>query len=58
MSNITPVEYERFEELIHAETQLEMIKDSIERMEGSYSPEEILKDIKATLKVGEFDACR
>lgn len=51
MSNITSVEYERFEELIHAETQLEMIKDSIERMEGSSSPEEILEDIKDTLKI-------
>lgn len=58
MSNITPVEYERFEALIHAETQIEMIKESIERMEGSYSPEEILEDIKMTLKVGEVDASR
>lgn len=50
MSNIIPVEYERFKALIHAETQIEMIKESIEKMEGSNSPEEILEDIKATLR--------
>lgn len=50
MNNITPVEYERFKALIHAETQIEMIKESIERMEGSSDPEEILGEIKATLR--------
>lgn len=58
MSNITSVGYERFKSLVHAETQIEMIKESIERMEGSCSPEEILEDIKMTLKVGEVDASR
>lgn len=58
MSSITSVEYERLEALIHAETQLEMIRDSIERMEDDYSPGEILEDIKTTLKVGEIDASR
>ncbi len=48
---ISSIEYERLKELIHAETQIEMIKESIERMEGSSSPEEILEDIKATLKI-------
>ena len=58
MSSITSVEHERLKALIHAETQLEMIRDSIERMEDDYSPEEILEDIKMTLKVGEIDASR
>lgn len=58
MSSSIAVKYERFKSLIHAETQIEMIKESIERMEGHCSPEKILEDIKMTLKVGEGDADR
>lgn len=51
MSSSIAVKYERFKSLIHAETQIEMIKESIERMEGHYSPEKILEDIKMTLRI-------
>ncbi len=49
--NYTKVSYEKFKTLIHAETQLEMIKKSIEEMEGNYSIEEILEDIKMTIRI-------
>lgn len=45
------IERERLIELVHAETQIEMIRESIEKMEDSYSPEEILEDIKMTLRI-------
>lgn len=44
-------EQERLKELVHAETQIEMIRESIEEKEGFYSPEEILEDIKETLRI-------
>ena len=45
------VESERFKQLIHAESQIEIIRKSIEKMEPEYSAEEILEDIKLTLRL-------
>lgn len=49
--NYTKVPYEKFKKLIHAETQLGMIKKSIEEMEISHTAEEILEDIKMTIRI-------
>lgn len=51
MSELVALEYNRFKTYVHAETQLEMIIKSIGEMEPDHSAEEILEDIKATLKV-------
>ena len=53
MDELKTISQKRLEELIRCKTMIEMIKQSIAEMSAYYSPDEILEDIKMTLKAGE-----